>query len=298
MTRKALGRGLEALIPRKPDFPAARMLPASATLEELMPREIAIDAIEKNRLQPRRRFDDAKLQELAESIRQSGVLQPLLVRRVENGYELVAGERRLRAAKLAGLGMVPVVVRDEVDDRESLKLAMLENVQREDLNPIEEAQGYKRLIDEFGMSQQELAARLGKSRSAVANTIRLLALPDDLQRKIENGELSAGHARALLSAGSLEEQAEIARLVRDQSLNVRETEHLAQKKRASAPKSHTPTVNSSLEKLQKRLEEHFGTRVRIRARKADGSAGRIEVDYYTAADLERIFETAGIPYLL
>jgi ParB family chromosome partitioning protein len=296
MTRKALGRGLEALIPRRPELPAARL--QTATIEETEPREVAIAEIEKNRLQPRKRFDDTKLQELAESIRQNGVLQPLLVRRVGGAYELVAGERRLRAAKLAGLDKVPVVVREEVNDREALKLAMLENVQREDLNPIEEAQGYKRLMDEFGMSQQELSERLGKSRSAVANTIRLLALSEDLQRKIEKGELSAGHARALLSAGSLEEQSEIARLVRDQGLNVRETEHLAQVKRSLPKKSNGIPANPELEKLQKRLEEHFGTRVRIRARKADGSAGRIEIDYFTAAELERVFDAAGVSYLL
>ena len=296
-TRKALGRGLEALIPRRAEASAvARLAPAAAVIEAPAPLEVAIERIQKNRVQPRRRFDDDKLEELAVSIRANGVLQPLLVREANGAYELVAGERRLRAAILAGRDTVPVVVRQDVDDRESLKLALLENVQREDLNPMEEAQGYTRLMQEFGMSQQDLAERLGKSRSAIANTLRLTSLPAELQTKIEKGELSAGHARALLSAGSLEEQIEIAQLVREQGLNVRETEHLAQARR----KRRTPTTvtNPALEELQKRMESRLGTRVRLRARKADGSAGRIEIDYYSLVDLERIFELAGVSYLL
>ena len=295
-TRKALGRGLEALIPRRVDPGVA--VPAAAVLAEPSPREVAIERIRGNRLQPRRRFDDATLQELAASIRENGVLQPLLVRAIDDGYELVAGERRLRAAKLAGCSVVPVVVREAVDDRESLKLALLENVQREDLNPIDEALGYKRLLDEFGMSQQELAERLGKSRSAIANTVRLLSLPQELQTKIEKGELSAGHARALLSAGSLEEQMQVAQVVRERGLNVREAEHLAQTRRPAAKRRAAAVTNPALDELQKRLETRFGTRVRIRARKADGSVGRIEIDYFTLAELERIFEIAGAPYLL
>lgn len=294
-TRKALGRGLEALIPRRVDAVAA---PAALELAEPSPREVAVDRIRGNRLQPRRRFDDESLQELAASIRENGVLQPLLVRAVDDGYELVAGERRLRAAKLAGCSVVPVVVREAVDDRESLKLALLENVQREDLNPIDEALGYKRLLDEFGMSQQELAQRLGKSRSAVANAVRLLSLPQELQTKIEKGELSAGHARALLSAGSLEEQMQVAQFVRERGLNVREAEHLAQTRRPTAKQRAAAVANPALDELQKRLETRLGTRVRIRARKADGSVGRIEIDYFTLAELERIFEIVGAPYLL
>ena len=296
-TRKALGRGLEALIPRRPEASAvARLAPAAAVIDTPAPLEVAVERIQKNRVQPRRRFDDDKLEELAVSIRANGVLQPLLVREVNGAYELVAGERRLRAAILAGRDTVPVVVRQDVDDRESLKLALLENVQRQDLNPMEEAQGYARLMQDFGMSQQDLAERLGKSRSAIANTLRLTSLPAELQTKIEKGELSAGHARALLSAGSLEEQIEIAQLVREQGLNVRETEHLAQVRRKR--RTQTTVTNPALEELQKRMESRLGTRVRLRARKADGSAGRIEIDYYSLVDLERIFELAGVSYLL
>lgn len=294
-TRKALGRGLEALIPRRPDpLPAAR-LAGPAELSDEAPREIAIGKIRANRLQPRQHFDEAKLQDLAVSIRHNGLLQPLLVRSVDNEYELVAGERRLRAAKLAGLATVPVVVRDDVDDREALQLALLENVQREDLNPMDEARGYKRLLEEFGMSQQDLADQLGKSRSAIANTLRLLGLPEELQAKVEVGELSAGHARALLAAGSIEEQVEIATLVRERELTVRDTEHLSRAKeprRRPAPAASNPAVVE----LQERLAARFGTRVRIRSGKRDGFPGRVEIDYYSLAELERIFEIAGVPY--
>ncbi len=209
----------------------------------------------------------------------------------------MAGERRLRAARSIGLETVPVVIREDVDDEQSLRLALLENVQREDLNPIEEAQGYKRLIDEFRMSQQDIADQLGKNRSTVANALRLLNLPEDLRRRIADGELTPGHARALLSAGSLEEQAEIARLVRERGLNVRETEILA-RRTTSKKRSADAMMTPELQQLQKRLEERFGTRVRIRARKADGSKGRIEIDYYNSDDLERIFERSGVQYLL
>ena len=299
MTRQALGRGLEALIPRRASPPAGATNAPTAALESAPIREMRLDEIQPNRLQPRQRFDDDKLAELAESMRQNGVLQPLLVRVTSAGFELVAGERRLRAARLAGLQSVPVLVRDDIDDREALKLAILENVQRQDLNPIEEARGYKRLIDEFEMGQQDLAERLGKSRSAIANTLRLLQLPEELRRKIETGELSAGHARALLGASTLEEQMEIARLVREQGLNVREVEHLARRQRQPrGTPANVVSRNPALDELQKRLEARFGPRVRIRARKADGTAGRIEIDYYDGADLERVFEIAGVPYLL
>jgi ParB family chromosome partitioning protein len=191
MTRRALGRGLEALIPTRPAAAVATETLAPAPGEVHAPLEVDIDRIQPNRYQPRQNFDAAKLEELAESMRENGVLQPLLVSPRGDDFELVAGERRLRAARMAGLKQVPVVVRD-VDGRESLKLSILENVQREDLNPIEEARGYKRLLDEFGMTQQEIGERLGKSRSAVANTLRLLHLAPDVQERIQTGELTAG----------------------------------------------------------------------------------------------------------
>jgi ParB family chromosome partitioning protein len=296
MTRKALGRGLEALIPTRAAAPppvAVADAPAAG------PLEVDVDRIRPNRYQPRRSFDAAKLEELAESVRENGVLQPLLVAPRGDDFELVAGERRWRAARMAGLQKVPVVVRD-VDGREALRLSILENVQREDLNPLEEAQGYRRLIDDFGMTQEEIGSRLGKSRSAIGNALRLLHLSPELQQRIQTGELTAGHARALLGATSQEEQTALAALVREQKLNVRETETLAQQQRGGPPRPRPAArvENPALRELAGRLEARFGTRVRIQARKADGSAGRIEIDYYVAGDLERIFEIAGVPYLL
>lgn len=299
MTRRALGRGLDALIPTGPGGGEAVATQHEEHHPNAAPTEVDIDRIRPNRYQPRTRFDAAKMEELADSMRENGVLQPLLVTPRGNEFELVAGERRWRAARLAGLQRVPVLVRD-VDARESLKLAILENVQREDLNPIEEAHGYRRLMEEFQMTQQDLAERLGKSRSAIANTLRLMQLPAEVQQRIESGEMSAGHARALLSAGSLDEQREMAMLVREGGMSVREAEHLVQTKRTK-PSKRKPTAtvaNPALQELEHRLEQRFGTRVRIQARKADGSAGRIEIEYFSAGELEHIFEIAGVPYLL
>jgi len=296
MTRKALGRGLEALIPKKEE--PAHEAESVSTIDPAGAHEVHVDRIRSNRLQPRTRFEDGALRELAASIRENGILQPLLVRRTEHGFELIAGERRLRAARSIGIETVPVVVREHVDDEQSLRLALLENVQREDLNPIEEAQGYRRLIDEFSMSQQDIADQLGRSRSTVANALRLLNLPEDLRNRIENGELTPGHARALLSAGSLEEQIEIARLVRERGLNVRETELLARRTTTKKTKITKIAITPELAELQKRLEQRFGTRVRIHARKGDGSSGRIEIDYYNSEDLERVFQMSGVSYLL
>lgn len=297
MTRKALGRGLEALIPKR-DEPSDAETEEIAAPVEATAREVHVDRIRSNRLQPRARFDEPALQELADSIRENGILQPLLVRSTEHGFELVAGERRLRAARSIGLETVPVVIRDDVNDEQSLRLALLENVQREDLNPIEEAKGYKRLIDEFRMSQHDIAEQLGKSRSTVANAVRLLSLPEDLRLRVERGELTPGHARALLTAGSLDEQIEIARLVRERGLNVRETELLARRSKSKKPERQGVATTPEIAELQSRLEARFGTRVRIVARKKDGSAGRIQIDYYSSEDLERVFELSGVSYLL
>jgi ParB family chromosome partitioning protein len=292
MTRRALGRGLEALIPTRP-IQVETPPDAEHAGEERGPREVDVERIRPNRYQPRQRFDSEKIRALAESMRENGVLQPLLVKREGDSFELIAGERRLRAARLAGLRTVPVVVR-EADARESLKLSILENVQREDLNPIEEARAYQRLVDEFAMTQEEIGVRLGKSRSAIANTIRLLQLPEEVQDRVQNGEITAGHARALLGAASIDEQIEIAALVRERKMTVRDTESVAQKRRPAARAASA--ADPSLQELEKRLEARFGTRVRIRARKSDGTSGRIEIEYYDATDLERIFEAAGVPY--
>ncbi len=297
--RKVLGRGLEALIPT--GAPADETTSDRGTATTTAPFEVDVDRIVPNPQQPRRTFDEEKLRELAASMREHGILQPLLVTPRGDDFELVAGERRLRAARLAGLHRVPVIIR-EVDARESLKLALLENVQREDLNPVEEALGYRRLADEFGMTQQDIAERLGKSRSAVANTLRLLQLPVEIQARIESGEITAGHARALLGAASLADRDELATLVSEHGWSVRRTEEWAQEHRPSTTSKARPapasTANPALQELVHRLEKHFGTRVRIHVRKADASAGRIEIEYYTTQDLERVFAAAGVPYLL
>jgi len=295
---------LEALIPTRPkedarrDNTAAQAAAVLDRMEAAPPVELPVDEIQVNAQQPRRHFDETRLEELSASMRKNGILQPLLVRKKGDTYELIAGERRLRAARMAGLQTVPVHVR-EAHDEEMLRLAILENVQREDLNPLEEAQAYQRLIDDFDMTQLNVAEQLGKSRSAINNALRLLNLPAELKDRIRKGELTAGHARALLSADSLEEQTHIANLVRDRKLSVREVEQITQgntkKKVARKPAN---SLSPELQQLQKRLQDRFGTRVRIRARKSDESAGRVEIDYYSAADLERVFEIADVPYLL
>jgi ParB family chromosome partitioning protein len=277
--KKGLGKGLGALIPGA-DSPA-----------EPFNLFVDIEKISPNALQPRRSFDQAKIDELATSIQEQGIIQPLLIRRTVGGYELIAGERRLRAAMKAGLSKVPVVVR-EASDHDSLQLALIENVQREDLNAIEEAQAYRRLQEEFDLGQEEIAQKVGKSRPAVANSMRLLQLPEEIQREVIGGALSAGHARALLS---LERAAVImaaAREVIAKGLSAREVEKLVRRlkgvrrvKRAAAMSD--PDLRSFTEKLQRCL----GTKVRVVHR---GNRGKIEIDYYSLSDLERISRVIGI----
>lgn len=277
MTRKPLGRGLGAL------------LSADRTGSVEQPDEIAIDSVEPSSMQPRTRFDEARLEELAKSIRANGVVQPLLVRRKGTSYELIAGERRWRAAQLAGLTHVPVVVRN-VPDEKVLELALIENIQREDLNPIEEAQAYKKLIDSIGLTQESLAERVGRDRSYITNFLRLLRLPEDIRRLIEEGKLSTGHARALLGTSDADTQRRLARKIIERGLSVRETERLmrgsegAKKQRAAKVKDNDPNVRAAETKLRR----HLGTQVRI-TQNQNGQSGRIEIEYYNAADLERLF---------
>ena len=278
MTRKPLGRGLGAL------------LSAEQTGSAEEPDEIAIDSVEPSSMQPRTRFDEARLEELAKSIRANGVVQPLLVRRKGSNYELIAGERRWRAAQLAGLTHVPVVVRNVPDDK-VLELALIENIQREDLNPIEEAQAYKKLIDSIGMTQETLAERVGRDRSYITNYLRLLRLPEDIRRLIEEGKLSTGHARTLLGTSDSDTQRRIARRIIERGLSVRETERLVReldkpgsKPRVAKTKDNDPNVRAAETKLRR----HLGTQVRI-AQNQNGQSGRIEIEFYNPADLERLF---------
>ncbi|MDI3281045.1 MAG: ParB/RepB/Spo0J family partition protein [Bacillota bacterium] len=250
-----------------------------------------MQAISPNPYQPRKHFDEEKLEELAASIKEHGVLQPLLVRRVGSGYQLIAGERRWRAAQRAGLAEVPVLVR-ELDEATMMKIALVENLQREDLNPLEEAEAYQRLLQEFKMTQEEIAGAVGKSRSAIANALRLLNLPPEIQASLAEGKITAGHARALLSLGDEEAQLAAWRKVLEQGLTVREVEALAGSPRSSRGKPASrrpqpPPVEPELQEVARRLEEFLGTRVIIKPGKEKGC---LEIEYYGLEDLERLVE--------
>jgi ParB family transcriptional regulator, chromosome partitioning protein len=281
--RKGLGRGLSALIP-------------SAAEHTIEPRsesttfQIDVERITPSPFQPRRIFDEAKIEELAASIRSQGIIQPLVVRPTDGGYELIAGERRWRAALKAGLREVPVVVR-EASDHEALQLALIENLQREDLNPIEEASGYRRLQEEFQWSQDEMAEKVGKSRPAIANSLRLLSLPLEVQQEVASGNLPAGQARALLGLHSEPLIISSCREVIAKGLSTRETEKLVRhltlgKKR----RRQTPFLDPDLRALVEELQRSLGTRVRLLP-KARSARGKLEIEYYSVGDLERIVQS-------
>lgn len=281
MNRRALGKGIEALIPDA-------VVEASGGLV----RELPVDVIERNSEQPRSRFDESTIAELASSIRTYGLVQPVVVRELAGGgYQLVAGERRLRAAREAGLETVPAIIRD-VDETGALELALVENLQREDLNPIDEARGYESLMELSGATQVEVAERVGRDRSTVANSLRLLELPQDVQELLSAGGLSAGHGRALLAFQTAEEmRANAARVVK-RGLSVRELEALA---RGGRPKKKVVrrkrrTEDPVLQGWEERLQRALGTQVRI---ERIGSEGTIRIEYYSDEDLERILEVLG-----
>ncbi|MFW0861491.1 MAG: ParB/RepB/Spo0J family partition protein [Dethiobacter sp.] len=275
MVRQRLGKGLQALIPEIEDVPVAEAL------------ELPIEQIQLNPYQPRKMFNEEKLAELARSVEQHGILQPLIVRPANQGFELVAGERRLRAAGIAGLEQVPVVVK-LLSDREMMEIALIENLQREDLNPLEEAEAYKRLLDEYGYTQEQLAERIGKSRSAVANILRLLALHPEVRREVVDGRLSEGHARAILAL-SLEKQADTARKVIELGLSVRETERLtSQLPKARSELEKKPDKDSYLADLEDRLRQVCGTAVHVKM--IGKSGGRLEIQFHDLGELERLCE--------
>lgn len=256
------------------------------------PEFVPILAIAVNPYQPRRVFAPEALEELAESIRQHGILQPLTVRAHDGGYQLIAGERRLQAARKAGLAEVPVMVR-ECDDREMLELALVENLQREDLNPMEAAQSYQQLIDEFGLSQSEVAARVGKSRPAVANTLRLLGLPPAMQAAVAAGTISEGHARALLAASDPARQQAIFQETVARGLSVRAVEALATPRTPEAPARRKPAARPDLDPNLIQVQDDFQGTLGVKVRFRPGSTcakGVIEIEYYTADDLDRIYE--------
>ena len=319
MKKGGLGRGLSALIPesgvvsdsnRITDGPANSYLEANPGDEAIsVSREpgadgvagdarlevVGISDIEPNRYQPRRVFDDEKMAELTESIREVGVLQPILVRRTEEGYELVAGERRWRAAQHAGLVTIPAIIRD-AGDRESLEQAIVENVHRDDLNPIEEAAAFYRLIDDFGLTQHQVSVRVGRSRPSVANALRLLQLPDGVQQMIMDGALGAGHARALAGLGDRQLVERLATRVVDDGLSVRQVEDLVR----SLDEVQDPVVqpvydpvpirDAGILEVERTLGDRFDTKVRVVTR---GRKGRIVVEYADQEDLQRLFELMG-----
>ena len=274
--RQALGKGLGALIPEKgtPEAEGKRA-----------PQICGIEEVQPNPFQPRKVFSEEQLQELIDSIREKGILQPLLVRRRGNGFELIAGERRWRAAQKAGMKEVPILVKD-VSDSEMLELSLVENIQREDLNPIEEAEAYKRLMEQFDLTQEEISKKVGKDRTTITNTVRLLKLPPEIKQSLAEGKISMGHARAFLSLEGIEKQRLLLKRLLTGGLSVRQTESLVKRLRTRSsppPRRSHPEWSALIEELQRAL----GTKVRIVGKR---KRGKIEIDFFSPDELDRIIE--------
>ncbi len=286
MSRNVLGRGLDALISGETAAAAADGRAAQSGVIEL-----SVDMIAANPFQPRTRFDEASLRELSDSIRATGIIQPLLVRRVGAGdYQLVAGERRLRAAQLTGLGKVPVIVK-EFDDRAMMELALIENIQREDLNPIDEAKAYQALIEKIGLTHEQLSARVGKQRTTISNAIRLLGLTPEVIDMVSRGTLSSGHARALLSLENRGDQLAAARYVSSKGFSVRRTEAFVKRKQRTATSRPKASKLAGLGEWETKLQQRFSTQVVI----APGrKGGKVEFEFYSQEDLERLLEAWGV----
>lgn len=294
--RNGLGKGLDSLIPNKSEKTVKKPVNSDEIALKTDEKEtkngemmIKINQVEPNRDQPRREFDEDSLMELADSIKQFGILQPLIVQKKKDYYEIIAGERRWRAAKLAGVKEVPVIVK-EYTDQEIVEISLIENIQRENLNPIEEAMAYKRLLEEFDLKQDEVAERVSKSRTAVTNSMRLLKLSDRVQQMIIDDMISTGHARALLAIDDEEQQYMLANKIFDEKLSVRETEKLVKalknpKKEVKKQKLEHTFVYQNIEEQMKNI---IGTKVSVNA-KANGK-GKIEIEYYSEEELERIYD--------
>ena len=287
---RGLGKGLDSLIPAS--------VPKMEAEQEVVKTEsnaqgtyVKITKVEPNREQPRKNFDEDALQELADSIKQFGLLQPILVQDRQNYYEIIAGERRWRAAKLAGLKEVPVIIKS-YSEQEIVEISLIENIQREDLNPIEEALAYKRLLTEFGLTQDEVAERVSKSRTTVTNSMRLLKLDERVQQMIIDDMITTGHARALISIEDQNLQYELAQKIFDEKLNVREVEKLVKSIQSPKPKKEPKKVNESLElvyrDIEERLKQSLGTKVSIQSR--ENGAGKMEIEFFSHEELERITE--------
>ena len=290
---KGLGRGLDTLIPEKKSIKSSQKSETSKSAEKQEPQNgelmMKINMVEPNRDQPRKNFEEDALLELADSIKQMGVLQPLLVRKRNDYYEIIAGERRWRAAKIAGLKEVPVIIKDYTE-QEIVEIGLMENIQRENLNPIEEAMAYKKLLEEFHLKQDEVAERVSKSRTAVTNSMRLLKLNEKVQQMIIDDMITTGHARALLAIDDQEQQYILANKIFDEKLSVRETEKLIKDiKNPKKPKIKKPVENAFLyDDLANKMKEVMGTKVNI-STKGNGK-GKIEIEYYSDKELERMFD--------
>lgn len=276
MIKKGLGKGLGALI-------------SSADTENSGVREMKINEIEPNVGQPRKYFNDDKLSQLAESIKLHGIVQPLIVKREEDTYKIVAGERRWRAARLAGLESVPVIVKD-LSSKEVMEIALIENIQREDLNPIEEAEAYEKLISEFGMTQEDISVAVGRSRPAIANAVRLLTLQEKLKNLVINGDLSSGHARALLSIEDKTLQIKASEEILGKGLNVRETEKLVKRVLSKKEKKTPKKLDEEYVAIEDKFREILGTKVKI---VRSNKSGKIMIEYYSVDELERLVELIG-----
>lgn len=295
--KRGLGKGLDSLIPNsvlKPATPeklAEENKVSVKTEEKAAETMVKITKIEPNREQPRKKFDEEALNELAESIKHYGLISPILVQDKKDHYEIIAGERRWRAAKIAGLKEVPVIIR-EYTEREIAEIALIENVQREDLNPIEEAMGYKRLIEEFDLKQEEVAECVSKSRSAITNSLRLLKLSEEVQKYLVDGELSMGHARALLAVEDSEKQTFLAKKIINEKLSVREVEKLV--KNLDKPVKEKPLPDTQLqaiyESYEEKIKQSLATKVKILPSVKTKGAGRFEIEFYSTEDFERILE--------
>lgn len=281
MARRALGKGLDALIPDLKGGAGEGVV------------EIGIEEIASNPFQPRTRMSEDSLEDLKQSISERGVLQPIIVRRKAGRYELVAGERRLRAAKLAGLEKVPAIIK-QVSDGEALEIALVENLQREDLNPIDEARGYKELIQRFDLTQEQLAKKIGKDRSTIANTLRLLQLPDLVRQGLEDGEISVGHARALLGLDDGHAVEQVYRMIKHRGLSVRQVEAVVRRRQREKARPRRQrqrgATDAEIDHLEESLMRRLGTRVKIIVH---GNHGKIEIEFYSMDDLTRILEKIG-----
>lgn len=292
MAVKRLGKGLDALIPSglevesKPKKETAKKEETASDKQETL---VKITMVEPNREQPRKNFDEDALLELSESIKQFGLLQPILVQQRKDYYEIIAGERRWRAAKLAGLKEVPVIIKN-LTEQEIVEIALIENIQREDLNPIEEAQAYKRLLTEFNLKQDEVAERVSKSRTAVTNSMRLLKLNEEVQQMVINDMISTGHARALLAIEDQEQQYLLAQRIFDEKLSVRDIEKIVKSlgKPAKAKKEKNVSLDIVYQDLEEKMKQRLNTKVAISG-KGDGS-GKIEIEFYSHDDLDRILD--------